>query len=646
MNKKVFCLFASCLLSFGVTSVAFSESSISTFHQVRSEAKALREEYKSRQDFLLEEQYLSDVKMYQENAAVSVKENKEEHKKIVDNLERLQSFEEANEKWFKENPALLNQYADYTAGAKDDTERVGLLKVAIEEIEASIASLEYLQEGVNKHIKELERSIGIVSGDPFDLYEVAEVENAVLVALEKIGFDENRLEEAHGIVQNLLRGGDGDVSNIVYDDALVEKVHKEIAELYKDMNEWDAILQNKYKVTEALYALMNAFEQRRDIAQELIDVRKWQEELYKYDEELRRDIEQLAKDEQQIKRILAHQSFGKYAGGGMEFYTWDSSDGSKGHQFLFPVEYYETHGYDEYSASTAFVNTLSKYPEEDTMNGMRSLSLHYGRRNPHNRYTVKYNLDMTIPLGESRTSSRALSDDLVAVTRLNEGFNIGPSLDIMRRDGDENVWRGGVGFTFKGDYHYSKENPDFSISPGSALNGYLNWTHAEEDHQMRFGIEGTFNGKSNENGTRYRSGEERMYKAMYNKALNDKSDVMAYFWVRDTGSNTYYDSSRSSSGGSMVRYYGLEYRFKLDENRAWFVRNNNMLSTGTYHNVLTGETVNGRKKHTLGIGYEVKLTKEETLTLSADYFWMKDKDTDEDYNGAEFIVFYNRAIQR
>ena len=202
-----------------------------------------------------------------------------------------------------------------------------------------------------------------------------------------------------------------------------------------------------------------------------------------------------------------------------------------------------------------------------------------------------------------------------------------------------------MGYNFKGDFHYSKENPTFSVAPGDALDGYLNWTHAEDDHQMRFGVEGIFNGKSNENGTRYREGEQRLYKAMYNKCLNEKSDVMAYFWVRENGSNTYYTPPFSSGGGkSRVRYYGLEYKFKLDENRAWFIRNNNMLSTGTYNDVLTGETINGRKKHTLGVGYKIKLASDETLSLNADYFCMKDKDTGKDYDGAEFMVFYNRSI--
>ena len=644
MLSKIFLsCFALLAISNNFTKVAFSEGSIGIFHQVRSEAEDLRNEPINRQNMLLEEQYLRDVKMYQVNAKQYLVDNEKEHKQIDETLQKLERLEEANKKWFVDNEALLLKHNDAIAQAEDDTTRITLLEASIKELEASLAKMETIYKGLSNKAKELERSIGVVNYDIIDPKTLEEIEQIVLTALAMTQFDENRIEEADAIKQNMINGGDGTV--LVYDDQMIEKVQNQIMATYEEMSFWETLMQNDHRVVDDLLVLRDAFEARMDIARELLDLRKWQEDLYKYDEELQQELVQLAKDQKKIEQGLEGKQFGKYAGMGFEYYSWDASDGSKGSQFIVPIEYFASHGYNEFGFSTGYVNTSTKYPEEDTMSGMRALELHYGRRNPHKRYTLKYNLDMSIPLGESRTSSRALSDDLVSVTRLNEGFNIGPSIDIERRDGEENIWRLGVGYNFKGDYHYSKENPNFSVSPGNALDGYLNWTHAEDDHQMRFGIEGIFKGKSNENGTRYREGEEKLYKAMYNKCLNEKSDVMAYFWVRENGSNTYYDSPFSSGGGkSRVRYYGLEYKFKLDENRAWFIRNNNMLSTGTYNDVLTGETVNGRKKHTLGVGYKVKLASDETLSLNADYFWMEDKDTGKEYDGAEFTVFYNRAI--
>ena len=643
LSKILVSCFALLAVNASVTNVAFSEGSINMFQQVRSEAEDLRNEPINRQNMLLEEQYLRDVKMYQVNSKQYLLDNEKEHKQIDETLKKLESLEEANKKWFVDNEALLLKHNDAIAKAEDDTTRITLLEASIKELEESLAKMETIYKGLSSKAKELERSIGVVNYDVLDPKSIEEIEQIILTALAMIQFDENRIDEANAIKQNIIHGGDGTV--LVYDDEMIEKVQKQIMTTYEEMSFWETLMQQDYKVVDDLLVLRDAFEARMDIARELIDLRKWQEDLYKYDEELQRELVQLAEDQKKIEQVLEGKQFGKYAGIRFEYYSWNASDGSKGSQFVIPIEYFASHGYNEFGFSTGYVNTSTKYPEEDIMNGMRALELHYGRRNPHKRYTVKYNLDMSVPLGESRTNRRALSDDLVAVTRLNEGFNVGPSIDIERRDGEENIWRAGVGYNFKGDYKYSKENPGFEVSPGNALDGYLNWTHAEDDHQMRLGVEGIFNGKSNENGTCYREGEQRLYKAMYNKCLNEKSDVMAYFWVRENGSNTYYTPPFSSGGGkSRVRYYGLEYKFKLDENRAWFIRNNNMLSTGTYNDVLTGETINGRKKHTLGVGYKIKLASDETLSLNADYFWMKDKDTGKDYDGAEFMVFYNRSI--
>ena len=65
LSKILFSCFALLAVNASVSNVAFSEGSINMFHQVRSEAEDLRNEPINRQNMLLEEQYLRDVKFYQ-----------------------------------------------------------------------------------------------------------------------------------------------------------------------------------------------------------------------------------------------------------------------------------------------------------------------------------------------------------------------------------------------------------------------------------------------------------------------------------------------------------------------------------------------------------------------------------------------------
>ena len=103
LSKILFSCFALLVVNASVTNVAFSEGSINMFHQVRSEAEDLRNEPINRQNILLEEQYLRDVKMYQVNSKQYLLDNEKEHKQIDETLKKLESLEEANKKWFVDN---------------------------------------------------------------------------------------------------------------------------------------------------------------------------------------------------------------------------------------------------------------------------------------------------------------------------------------------------------------------------------------------------------------------------------------------------------------------------------------------------------------------------------------------------------------
>ncbi|MBR5790494.1 MAG: hypothetical protein IKY40_02000, partial [Phascolarctobacterium sp.] len=289
MLSKIFLsCFALLAISNNFTKVAFSEGSIGIFHQVRSEAEDLRNEPINRQNMLLEEQYLRDVKMYQVNAKQYLVDNEKEHKQIDETLQKLERLEEANKKWFVDNEALLLKHNDAIAQAEDDTTRITLLEASIKELEASLAKMETIYKGLSNKAKELERSIGVVNYDIIDPKTLEEIEQIVLTALAMTQFDENRIEEADAIKQNMINGGDGTV--LVYDDQMIEKVQNQIMATYEEMSFWETLMQNDHRVVDDLLVLRDAFEARMDIARELLDLRKWQEDLYKYDEELQQEL--------------------------------------------------------------------------------------------------------------------------------------------------------------------------------------------------------------------------------------------------------------------------------------------------------------------------------------------------------------------
>ena len=155
LSKILLSCFALLVVSNNFTKVAFSEGSIGIFHQVRSEAEDLRNEPINRQNMLLEEQYLRDVKMYQVNAKQYLVDNEKEHKQIDETLPKLERLEEANKKWFVDNEALLLKHNDAIAQAEDDTTRITLLEASIKELEASLAKMETIYKGLSNKAKVL-----------------------------------------------------------------------------------------------------------------------------------------------------------------------------------------------------------------------------------------------------------------------------------------------------------------------------------------------------------------------------------------------------------------------------------------------------------------------------------------------------------
>lgn len=649
MNNKYKIYMFSFFLAVGSTinsSVAYCENSVNYFKNVASEAKQIRNQYKERQEYLQVKQYLEDVK----NTIQSIKEAFINNEKIEADINKskneilIQQRENIN--WFAQNKDLIAYRAPLLQTMNEHAERMQYLDKEISGCEALIAEQTQKVEYYHQQINTLKA--GLINGSERYVYGSASFEDkkdAVLKALKYIKHEESRLDEADIIKNNLLQGKN--TANIVYDESIIK--HNDA--LWQKINIWqdgadrtNAILQQYYTLRQELYLIREHVKAEYALQHELENLGSWKKELDKYNIELKKELEEAEKGKQKIESYLAHQHYGRYISTGMEYYSYKGDGGYKGHQLYMPTSYFQEHGYREYGLAVAYVNSSANFgAASESLDGMTDISLHYGVRNANDRYTVRYTMDVDLPIGESKIGKSLLSDDFVPVTRLNEGLNIRPGVEVTRKDGDENVWQAALAYTIKGSYDYSKTKPEASANPGDTLDGRLSWTHAEKNYQMRFAVETFFNSETTfkrDNIPSYREGREMLYKAMYNKRLSKASELMGYFWLRSKGAN-----SNSAGSSSTVRYYGLEYKYSVDENRAWFVRNNNMLSTGNYYDPLNNNyEVDGRNKHTLGVGYEINMQEQGRLTIDANYYWLRDKNPRKKYKGIEFAVWFYKVI--
>lgn len=119
---------------------------------------------------------------------------------------------------------------------------------------------------------------------------------------------------------------------------------------------------------------------------------------------------------------------------------------------------------------------------------------------------IRLGLDLDLPTGVSRVKTRDLpaiqDEDLVALQRFGEGFDVNPTVIVYRSFGDWGLG-GGVGYLFTGEYDPTKDIANDDFNPGDELSvsllgdvflgdvwrllGRVAYTHFTEDE--RGGIE-------------------------------------------------------------------------------------------------------------------------------------------------------------
>jgi hypothetical protein len=85
---------------------------------------------------------------------------------------------------------------------------------------------------------------------------------------------------------------------------------------------------------------------------------------------------------------------------------------------------------------------------------------------------IRFGLDLDLPTGVSRIKTRDLpaiqDEDLVALQRFGEGFDVNPTVIVYRSFGDWGLG-GGVGYLWTGEYDPTEDIPDDDFDPGDEL---------------------------------------------------------------------------------------------------------------------------------------------------------------------------------
>jgi hypothetical protein len=328
-----------------------------------------------------------------------------------------------------------------------------------------------------------------------------------------------------------------------------------------------------------------------------------------------------------------------------QYFSWRDNKGRSGHQFYQPYEFNYVHKDTEFSLQTGYVISSYQSGTEGKVSTWTDTLLSVARENTHDKYSVRYNIDINLPTGKSKLNgtNAIMSDDLVALSRFGEGWNYTPGISVSRKIGQEDTWTLGTYYSFRGNYTYDGSTPNGRIDPGGAWGKFLRWQHAGQQWQFVGELAHTNFGRTQEGNVDYREGSQLDAKLTYNRVLSPDRSILLYYW--HSTENPYSSSDPAAAGieGTSTlhnQYFGTVWSKDLPNNRTFRIAAHMMRSSGSAYDPLTDLAVNGRSKYSGGLGYDIAFTPERKLSLDIERFYMKDDSPATSYHGYNIYLRY------
>ena len=162
---------------------------------------------------------------------------------------------------------------------------------------------------------------------------------------------------------------------------------------------------------------------------------------------------------------------------GVHLDAWSANGSSgqgKGYELLIPLGiFYDTPNWGLAARGSAGTSQhdLDAAPSA-SMTGFTDTTLSGYYRWRVSGTEIRFGLDMDLPTGVTRLKTRDLpavqDEDLVALQRFGEGFDVNPTVIVYRNFGDWGLG-GGVGYLWTGEYDPTEDIPNDDFNPGNEL---------------------------------------------------------------------------------------------------------------------------------------------------------------------------------
>lgn len=591
----------------------------------------------------------------------------------------------------KENVMMLTQNLNQTRQALATAqialaERIQAADAAQQAVASYASELEMAQQDVadkQQMYDNLESQAQTVSQDYEEAVQHAEAsqkanrEQLVAQAVNAVGYELNRFEEAQAMVDAQETDASGDIEALEqeYDEQL-NALDAQMQAASEDLDTAQAVLDAAQEQMDALREAWNeaeslAEESRQEVADyqaeivnlsdELVQARKDEGEAEQYDREAQDWLNRAVSAEGQMAVTLQLQAYalehlGEWAGcsTGIEYYHWKGEHA--GHQLFLPITYAQQ---SRIRGHKTDIGIRTGYFRSDTgvaqgtAAGMADTQLSIAVHNDHAINSVRYLLDFNLPTGQHRFYQHAVVPEGVAhFTDFGAGFEVTPGVEAIHQYNEEDCLIGRIQYTYRSHYEYSKEVKGRNVLPGDIFHQELAYQHAGPTVQYSVQVHHSSSSSASQdsifldelgmwhagNVQHYTDGDEWGLRLFYNRSITDKNELSLY-----TIQNFTEKTKGFASDDAYDHYYGVGWMHHFDEKREWHAWLHYKDASSSYDPLRLDLNSTGYHRYSAVAGYSWQPSPSETLSLDVERYTRRNNGAN-CYQGWGIIVVYNKNL--
>ncbi len=386
----------------------------------------------------------------------------------------------------------------------------------------------------------------------------------------------------------------------------------------------------------------------RDANQEADDAQRYVQEAEANRQQANEDLDAAIQDMVQARYSLQHFGEGMGMQKTLEYYSWQGAGNRSGHQLYNGNSFYWSRNNYEFTLSNGTVMSNTGL-ENGNMSGLTDTTISAMYTNKHPIFDVKYGLEINLPTGSSRTHYNAIVPDFLArVSRLSEGWNFTPRVDVTKHIGKYTTWHWRSSYSLRGAYEEEYDDGIGTMHPGDQWSTELEFLHTDAWQQYMFKLQYVNNdsrsvitglGADND----FVEGDNLNARA-YGRFWFTPKDSWALYTIWSLDKAAVYENADFAAGSGIHRlYYGAGYYHQFDSKRQLRIFGNWMRSNGEAYDPLAHQNYASGRRFSVSLGYDWRMDDRNSLSLDVERAVLRQQGAD-NYRSWGVMLNYNRSF--